>query len=195
MTNDTEELTHWKRLWCWERLKAGGERDDRGCDGWMASPTRWTWVWATSGSWWWTGKLACCSPWGRRECQDWATEPSWMILNLLSYAVISFLQKYLFISLAYFITGFFKLLSFENCFFFFSPKSIFWDHRTFKLQNKYSFKITPFSIQSLTSNISTAIRFRECSQIFILSILKHLHKTPLVRVFPCYLINLLLICR
>ena len=51
-----EELTHWKRLWCWERLKAGEEGDDRGWDGWKASPTWWTWVWASSGSWWWTGK-------------------------------------------------------------------------------------------------------------------------------------------
>ena len=51
-----EELTHLKRLWGWERLKAGGEGDDRGWDGWMASPTRWTWVWASSGSWWWTGR-------------------------------------------------------------------------------------------------------------------------------------------
>ena len=40
------------RPWFWERLKAGGEGDDRGCDGWMASPTQWTWVWASSGSWW-----------------------------------------------------------------------------------------------------------------------------------------------
>ena len=37
-----EELTHLKRLWCWERLKVGGEGDNRGWDGWMASPTRWT---------------------------------------------------------------------------------------------------------------------------------------------------------
>ena len=51
-----EELTHWKRPWCWERLMAGGEGDDRGWDGWMASPTQWTWVWVSSGSWWWTGK-------------------------------------------------------------------------------------------------------------------------------------------
>ena len=50
------ELTHWKRPWCWEGLKAGGEGDDRGWDGWMASPTWWTWVWASSGSRWWTGK-------------------------------------------------------------------------------------------------------------------------------------------
>ena len=49
------ELTHWKRPWCWERLKAGGERDDRGWDRWMASLTQWTWVWVNSGSWWWTG--------------------------------------------------------------------------------------------------------------------------------------------
>jgi len=43
-----EELTHWKRPWCWERLKAGGEGGDREWDGWMTSPTRWTWIWASS---------------------------------------------------------------------------------------------------------------------------------------------------
>ena len=53
---DCKELTHWKRPWCWERLGAGGEGDDRGWDGWMPSPTRWTWVWVDSGSWWWTGR-------------------------------------------------------------------------------------------------------------------------------------------
>jgi len=47
-----EELTHWKRLWCWEGLGAGGEGDDRGWDRWMASLTRWTWVSVNSGSWW-----------------------------------------------------------------------------------------------------------------------------------------------
>ena len=62
-----EELTHWKRLWYWKRLKAGREGDDRGWDGWMAPPTRWTWVWASSRSWWWMGSLVCCSPWGRKE--------------------------------------------------------------------------------------------------------------------------------
>ena len=51
-----EELTHWKRPWCWERLKVGGKRDNRGWDGWMASLTWWTWVWVSSGSWWWTGR-------------------------------------------------------------------------------------------------------------------------------------------
>ena len=47
-----KELTHWKRLQCWERLKAGEEGDGSGRDGWMASPSQWTWVWASFGSWW-----------------------------------------------------------------------------------------------------------------------------------------------
>ena len=51
-----KQLTHWKRFWCWERLKAGVEGDNRGWDGWMASPTKWTWVWANSRRWWRTGK-------------------------------------------------------------------------------------------------------------------------------------------
>ena len=54
------EVTHWKRPWCWERLRAGGEGDNRGWEGWMASATQWTWVWVSSGSWWWTGKPAVC---------------------------------------------------------------------------------------------------------------------------------------
>ena len=66
--------------WCWERLKVG-EGDDRGWDGWMASPTQWTWVWVNSRSWWWTRRLACCSPWGCKESDttEWLnwTEPNW----------------------------------------------------------------------------------------------------------------------
>ena len=69
-----EELTHWKRPWCWERLKTGGEGDDRGWEGWMASPTQWTWVWANSRRWWRTGSLAWCSPWGHRVRHEWVTE-------------------------------------------------------------------------------------------------------------------------
>ena len=56
LTTWCEELTHWKRPWCWERLRAGGEGDDRGWDSWMTSPTQWTWVWVNSGSRWWTGR-------------------------------------------------------------------------------------------------------------------------------------------
>ena len=51
-----EEPTHWKRPWCWERMKVGGKGDDKGWDGWMASLMQWTWVWVGSGSWWWIGK-------------------------------------------------------------------------------------------------------------------------------------------
>ena len=73
-----EELTHWKRRWCWERLRARGEGDDRGWDGWMASPTRWTWVWASSGSWWWTGRPGVLWFMGsQRVGHNWATELNW----------------------------------------------------------------------------------------------------------------------
>ena len=70
-----EELVHWKRSWCWERLKTGGEGDNRGWDGWMASPTRWTWIWASSGSWWGTGRPGVLWFMGsQRVGHDWVTE-------------------------------------------------------------------------------------------------------------------------
>ena len=70
-----KELTHWKRPWCWERLKAGGEGDNRGWDGWVASLTWWTWVWAGSRSWWWTGRPGVLQSVGlQRVGHDWATE-------------------------------------------------------------------------------------------------------------------------
>ena len=70
-----EKLTHWKRVWYWEGLGAEGERDDRGWDGWMASPTRWTWVWVNSGRWWWTGRPGVLRFTGsQRVGHDWATE-------------------------------------------------------------------------------------------------------------------------
>ena len=73
-----EELTHWKRPWCWEGLGSGGEGDDRGWDGWMASLTRWAWVWVNSGSWWWTGKPGELWFMGlQRVGHDWATELNW----------------------------------------------------------------------------------------------------------------------
>ena len=67
LATSCEELTHWKRLWCWEGLGAGGEGDDRGWDAWMASLTRWTWVSVNSGSCDGQGGLACCNSWGRKE--------------------------------------------------------------------------------------------------------------------------------
>ena len=83
-----EEATHWKRPWCWERLKAGGEGDDSGWNGWMASPTWWTWVWVSPGSWWWTGKPGVLQCMGLQGVgHDWVTElnffPTLYILPLL----------------------------------------------------------------------------------------------------------------
>ena len=70
-----EEMTHWKRPWCWERLKAGGEGDDRGWDGWMASLTQRTWVWASSGRWWRTGQPGMLQSLGsQRVRHDWVIE-------------------------------------------------------------------------------------------------------------------------
>ena len=67
MLASCKELTHWKRLWCWERSGEGGEGNDRGWDGWMASLTQWTWVSVSSGSWWWRGRPGICSPQGHKE--------------------------------------------------------------------------------------------------------------------------------
>ena len=73
-----KEATHWERPWCWERVKTGREGDDRRWDGWMASLTQWTWVWASSGSWWWTGKSGMLQSMGlQRVGHDWVTELNW----------------------------------------------------------------------------------------------------------------------
>ena len=75
LATSCKELTHWKRPWCWEGLGAGGEGNDRGWDGWMASPTRCTWVWLNSGSWRWTGRPGVRRFTGsQRVGHDWATE-------------------------------------------------------------------------------------------------------------------------
>ena len=74
-----EELTHWKRPWCWEGLWAGGEGDDRGWDDWMASPTQQTWVWVNSRSWWWTERPGCAAIQG-----DVAEQLNWTGLNWFS---------------------------------------------------------------------------------------------------------------
>ena len=82
----TYQLTHWKRLWCWEGLGARGEGDDRGWDGWMASLTRWTWVWVNSGSWWRTGRPGVLRFMGsQRVGYDWATDLIWSDLSSNCY--------------------------------------------------------------------------------------------------------------
>ena len=78
LATSCEELTHWKRPWCWEGLGAGGEGDDRGWDVWMASLTRWAWVWVNFGSSWWTGRPGMLQFMGlQRVRHDWATELNW----------------------------------------------------------------------------------------------------------------------
>ena len=88
-----EELAHWKRPWCWERLKAGEERDNRRWDSWMASPTRWIWVWASSRSWWWTGKPGVLQSMGlqcQTQLRDWTgLNWSWKLFKFLSILYLS----------------------------------------------------------------------------------------------------------
>ena len=78
LATSCEELTHWKRLWCWEGLGAGGEGDNRGWDSCMASPTRWTWVWVNSRGCWRTGRPSVLQFMGlQRVRRDWVTELNW----------------------------------------------------------------------------------------------------------------------
>ena len=78
-----------ERSWCWERLKAGGEGDNRGWDGWMTSPTQRTWVWVNSGSWWWTGRSGVLRFMGsQRVRHNWETELNWIESVMLSNHLI-----------------------------------------------------------------------------------------------------------
>ena len=83
LATSCKELIHWKIPWCWEGLGAGGEGDNRGWDGWMASPTQWAWVWVNSGSWWWTRRPGVLWFMGlQRVRHDWATElTDWLTLH------------------------------------------------------------------------------------------------------------------
>ena len=93
LTTWCEELAHWKRPWYWERSKAGGEGGDRGWDGWMASPTQWTWVWASSRSWWRIGKPGVLQFMGlQRVRHDWATELNWIHNKIIFKTFYSVLQ-------------------------------------------------------------------------------------------------------
>ena len=86
LTTSSKELTHWKRPWCWEKLGAGGEGDDRTWDGWMASPTRCTWE--TPGVGDGQGGLVCCDSWGHKQ-SDMTERLNWTECVLhLSYSVL-----------------------------------------------------------------------------------------------------------
>ena len=90
LATSCEELTHWKRPWCWKGLGAGGEGDGRWWDGWMASSTQWTWVWVNSKSWWWTGRPGVLWLMGsQRVGHEWMTELNWIECPLWIYCVIN----------------------------------------------------------------------------------------------------------
>ena len=77
---DAKNWLIWKRPWYWARLKAGGEMENRGWGGWIASLTQWTWVWVGSRSWQWTGRPGMLQSMGsQRVGQDWVTELNWTI--------------------------------------------------------------------------------------------------------------------
>ena len=82
-----EEPTHWKRPWCWERLRAGGEGGNRGWDGWMASLTQWIWIWANSGRYWRTGKPGMLQSMGlQRVRHDWVNNKNdFYVLHLIKW--------------------------------------------------------------------------------------------------------------
>ena len=92
-----KELIHLKRPWCWERLKAGVEGDDRGWHGWMASPSQWTLVWGNSGSWWWAGRPGILQSMGlQRVGHGWVTELNWRVTickERLRQCILNFLNE------------------------------------------------------------------------------------------------------
>ena len=81
-----------KKPWCWKRLRAGGEWDNRGWDGWMASPTQWTGVWASSRSWWWTGKPGMLQSMGSQK-SDTAEGLNWTEVDRLELVLLWSLQR------------------------------------------------------------------------------------------------------
>ena len=95
LATSCEKLTHWKRLWCWEGLGAGGEGDDRGWDAWMASLTQWMWVWVNSRNWWWTGRTGVLRFMGsQRVGHDWATELNWNDMKIYKSVIRNFIHTH-----------------------------------------------------------------------------------------------------
>jgi len=111
LATSCKELTHWKRPWCWESLRAWGEGDDRGWDGWMASLTQWTWVWVDSGSWWWTGRPGVLQFMGLLTSNTTSFAWIWTVFKSMCYLVASlFYWKYCVMSLCCVHPSFLSLL-------------------------------------------------------------------------------------
>ena len=85
LATSCKELTHWKRLWCWEGLRAGWKGDNRRWDDWMASPDQWTWVWLSSGSWWWTGRPGMLQSMGSHS---WTQLSDWTKLKIYVHSCL-----------------------------------------------------------------------------------------------------------
>ena len=85
-------VKNWLFPWCWERLKVGGEGDDRWWDGWIASPTQWTLVWINSRSWWWTGRPGVLQSMGVAE-SDMTERLNWTVKILVTFICSSYVKK------------------------------------------------------------------------------------------------------
>ena len=121
---DVTKPTRWKRPWFWERLKGRRRSDDRGWDGWMASQTRWTWVWASSRSWWWTGKPGILQSMGSQSFRhDWTTELTWTRPQLIGKKQVCWQRLSALLS-----SSVQMLISFENTFMDTSPFSSYLGH-------------------------------------------------------------------
>ena len=108
-----KELTHLKRLWCWFKMKVG-EGDDRGWDGWMASPTQWIWVWINSGSWGWTGRPGVLQSMGsQRVVHIWMTELNWTDDYTAALLVIDPFWLFTIVILPHFVIYFSKVSIFH----------------------------------------------------------------------------------
>ena len=141
-------VTNWKILWCWEILGAGREGDDRGWDGWMASLTRWTWVWVNSRSWWWTERPGVLRFMGlQRVGHDWSN---------LAAAAAAAAAHWHWASGAHSDSLFINALNSS----FFFPDNISWDH----LPNKSSYA------QILVSGVNLK-SWSLCQYLFFFSIL------------------------
>ena len=103
-----EELTHWKRPWCWERLRTGREGGDKRWDGWMASPTQWAWVWAYSGREWRTGKPGVLQSTGLQTVRH----NEWLSTHTHRHTQNKYIQRAYYSRL-----GVFKLISQKGVFF------------------------------------------------------------------------------
>jgi len=156
LATSCEELTHWKRLWCWEGLGAGGEGDDRGWDGWMVSLTRWTWVWMNSKIWWWAGRPGVLwFMWSQRVGHNWVTELNkewcWAFFHVFGIICMSSLEKCLFSSFSTFWLGYDCLCILEIKSFSVISFATLFSHSTCCL---FALLIVSFAVQKLLRLIS-----------------------------------------